>query len=92
MGNLIGGSPGITISFGVDRKEAIHLISDIQQDALNHSTRSYIEQEQRCREVFEEALIATSAAQIDVSKYNRGLYFIEISGGGYRTVKKLVLE
>ncbi len=44
------------------------------------------------REVFEEALIATSAAQIDVSKYNRGLYFIEISGGGYRTVKKLVLE
>ncbi len=30
--------------------------------------------------------------QLDVSMYSRGLYFIEISGNGFHTVKKIVLQ
>ncbi len=43
------------------------------------------------RQVF-ETTTASNPVQLDVSPYSRGLYFIDISGERYRTVKKIVLE
>ena len=44
------------------------------------------------RIVLEKTVNGNAPAQVDVSQYSRGLYFIDVSGSTFHTVRKIVLE